>query len=186
MAPIDILLYSQIIVLLRHHQRSFLLQQMGRTTETHSLTVNRMREKPENTQAYKGCLHQIPSSGALGILLKRRQKECKNQRKEGTKKRRSALLAIRHFHSHALRNLSSSSHQDEHCHYGHHECALSPRSCVIYPYKKQEPFLPTVFSFCFPSAVASPPAQKSLTWDLLHGVTLWNPLTLTHQGSFCY
>lgn len=36
---------------------------------------------------------------------------------------------------------------DEHSHYGHHECALSPCS------------LPTVPSFCFPSMVASPPVQ---------------------------
>lgn len=34
MTPNDILLYSQIIVLLRHHQRSLLLKQMGTNTET--------------------------------------------------------------------------------------------------------------------------------------------------------
>ena len=41
MTPNDILTYSKINSFLNHHQRSFLLQQIGTNTETHSQTLHR-------------------------------------------------------------------------------------------------------------------------------------------------
>ena len=45
----DILLYSYIDTLFNHHQKSFLLQQVGTDTETHSQTLHRDRETLEYT-----------------------------------------------------------------------------------------------------------------------------------------
>lgn len=47
MTPDDILLNSQISVLLIHQQKSFLLQSMARNTETHSRTMCRELETLE-------------------------------------------------------------------------------------------------------------------------------------------
>lgn len=73
MAPTDILLYLDI-ALLRYHQRSFLLQQMGSGTETHSQTC---REALKYS-ALNLIFHQMSPLRALETLWKGRQTECRS------------------------------------------------------------------------------------------------------------
>jgi hypothetical protein len=67
MIPNDIVLYSWISALSSHHQRGFVLQQMGTDAGTHSQTLWVQR-------VYIGSLHQIPPFKAQGIPWKRRRK----------------------------------------------------------------------------------------------------------------
>lgn len=72
--------YAQISALLSHHQRAFLLQEMGTNTETHSQTLCREWEALEHL-VLKGAIHHMPPLRAQRILWKRIQKKGKNQRK---------------------------------------------------------------------------------------------------------
>lgn len=56
--PGDARLHSQISVLLSHHQRRLLLQQMGTDAETHGQTTAE-GERPQNSQPIK-CLPSRP------------------------------------------------------------------------------------------------------------------------------
>lgn len=81
MTPNDTLLDSQISVMLRHHQRIFLLQQMGKNIETHSQTLCRYSALSDV------LINSFPSE--LGALPERRNR--KSSVPEGiqdTKKRR--------------------------------------------------------------------------------------------------
>lgn len=68
MIPNDTLPYPQIKATLRRHQRSFLLQQTGSSTETHAWT--RVRDF-----GAVGCLHQTLSLVAQRPMQKRKWKE---------------------------------------------------------------------------------------------------------------
>ena len=62
MTPNDILLYSQISVLLSHHQRSFLLQQMGTDTKMDSWTLYGEQETLEHL-----AINRMSPSNPLGL-----------------------------------------------------------------------------------------------------------------------
>ena len=49
MAPNNIPLYPYVGVVFRYHQRSFLLQEMGKNPETHNCTVYRKQETVEHS-----------------------------------------------------------------------------------------------------------------------------------------
>lgn len=73
----DILLYSQIIAFISHHQRGLFPQQME---PTDLQPDNTQRGRSWNTQFFIECLHQISLLGDLGSPWKRRLNECESKR----------------------------------------------------------------------------------------------------------
>lgn len=71
--------------MLSHHQKSFLLRQMGKITKTPSLTIYTVKDL--RTLSPKT---QIPPFRTQGALWERKQKKFKSQKVEDTKEPRTS------------------------------------------------------------------------------------------------
>lgn len=104
MTPNEILLYSQISTLLSHHQKSFLLQQMGTNTETHSQKLCREKHREmergregrrngerETIRHKSGCHNQISPFRAKDTAKEGRQKVNKRQKGQRTPRKQGSL-----------------------------------------------------------------------------------------------
>ena len=77
MTPNDILLYSPNNVLFSHHQRSFLLQQMGTNTETD--VIQSVRDLETLNLKWEFSNKSLPFFSS-GYCVKEEAEDCKSQR----------------------------------------------------------------------------------------------------------
>ena len=110
MGPNDILLYSYISALLSHHQRCFLLKQIGPNTETH-------RKNGQKREIFKHLILNgiLPSnSSPRGLAIpgkeKRRSVRASSVRQKEMEDTKKTCPQNQHYHSMRLRQQVQSLH----------------------------------------------------------------------------